>query len=334
MAIWYKGDPRRWSLGLIWARSPGLLGFLLQVVALKVLRLSPPPIAGFALDRELPTIELDQAPAEAQEALRSMIAECTALGFRLAQCHTIEFIGDADGYAAHLLHANGRIRALAIRSRALKTVESGCALVSRLQDGAIYSTSNLPRSSDLPRVVHSASYPGASIAEIFSRHQDRLGQFNEEVVARIAVEQLRDEFNELRRRMQTHAIARGALTPMTSAEIERLTIVTAELAPEPSGNPFRSPLADEVVTAPRRPSVWWAVFNGAICGFALGAIVGLTFASKPRPELNVTLWEKGAAILRIWGWQPLPALAGGFLGWLSWRRAKRRAARPSSSDRA
>jgi hypothetical protein len=74
------------------------------------------------------------------------------------------------------------------------------------------------------------------------------------------------------------------------------------------------------------------VFNGAIYGFALGAIVGLTFASKPRPELNVTLWEKAAAILRLLGWQPLPALAGAFLGWLLWRRAKRRAAEATSSN--
>lgn len=284
------------------------------------------------MDRDHQPIELDAIPAEAQQTLRTLVAACGKHGFRLAYCYTAEFLGDNESFAAHLLHVDGRIRAIAIRIRALKTVASGCAFISRLDNGAVYTTTNQRRSSDLPPEFHPASYPGASVDEIFSRHEQRLRQLGEQQAVTMTMEQLAEEMREHLRRTREFSLARGAFRQMTQAEVDRLTIVKAELVLEPSGNPFRSPLADEVVTMRPTPSVWRAVFNGAIYGLALGAIVGLAFGSEPRPALNATLWEKWAATLRLLGWQPLPAIAGAFLGWWFWRRAKRRAVEASSSN--
>jgi hypothetical protein len=222
-----------------------------MAILLKVLRYRPPAVVGVRLDREHQPIALDAIPAEAQQTLRTLIAACGKHGFRLAYCYTAEFLGDNDSFAAHLLHADGRIRAIAIRTRALKTLNSGCAFISRLDNGAVYTTTN-QRRSDLPPEFHSASYPDASVDEIFSRHEQRLRQLGEQKAVTLTMEQLPEEMREHLHRTREFSIARGAYRQMTQAEVDRLTIVKAELVLEPSGNPFRSPLADEAVTAPQR----------------------------------------------------------------------------------
>lgn len=330
MTDFYTIDPRRWSLGLIRARSPGLIAFLIRAILLKVLRYRPPAVVGVRLDREHQPIELDAVPAEAQQSLRTLIAACGKHGFRLAYCYTAEFLGDNESFAAHLLHADGRIRAIAIRTRALKAVESGCALISRLDNGAVYSTTNLRRSSDLPPEFHSASYPGASVDELFSRHEQRLRQRGEQKAVTLTMEQLPEEMREHLRRTREFSIARGVFRQMTRAEIDRLTIVTAELVPEPSGNPFRSPLADEPAITPRPLTVCRSMFNGACYVGFLGFIVRSCFGPEVEVLPNATRWEKWLAILTFFGWQPLPALAGAFVGWLIWRRAKSRTTPKSS----
>lgn len=254
MTDWYTIDPRRWSLSLIRARSPSFVAFLLLAIMLKVLRYRPRAAAGFRLDRDHQPIELDAIPAEAQQTLRTIIAAGGKHGFRLAYCYTAEFLGDNESFAAHMLHADGRIRAIAIRTRALKTVESGFSLISRLDNGAVYTTTNHRRSSDLPPEFHSASYPGASVDEIFSRHERQLRQLGEHNAVTLTMEQLPEEMREHLRRTREFSIARGAFRQMTQAEVDRFTVAKAALVLEPSGNPFRSPLADEPATTLRPPS--------------------------------------------------------------------------------
>jgi ADP-ribose pyrophosphatase YjhB (NUDIX family) len=174
--------------------------------------------------------------------------------------------------------------------------------------------------------MYSFSYPGASIDEILSHHQNLLRELGEEAAVSLTAEQLPEEVSDVRRRTQAFSIARGALKPMTRAEVERLTVVKAELVLEPSDNPFRSPLADEAELAPRPRSAWRAVLIGAFYGFALGLLVRLWFGAGAEPPPNATLWEKWLLILRFFGWQALPALVGAFLGWWVWRRAQQRAA--------
>ncbi len=330
MTVWYKVDPRRFSLGLLWARSSGVLGFLLRVVVLKVLRINPPPAGGFSLDAEHPSIGFGQMPIAAQQALRPMITECEKHGFSTAYYCRLEILGDAEGHVAHLLHADGRVRGVVIRTRLNKTVESGCAFTSRLQDGAVYSTSNLFRGNDLPPGAYSFFYPGESIDEILSRHQKLLQQLGEESVVTLTSEQLPEESSELRRRTQAYSVARGALTPMTQAEIDRLTVVNAELVVEPGDNPFRTPLADHPEMQPRPRTVWRTMFNGAWYGCVLGLLARWIIQPKVEVLPDATRWEKWLSILTYLGWQPLPAIAGAFFGWLLWRRAKNRTTPKSS----
>lgn len=332
MQVWYKVDSRRLSWGQLWSASSSVLVFLLAAVLIKLLRFSPPPVVGFTLNPTLQPVELDELPSKVQKALRAIIDECGKHSFHLAYCFSRENLGDAESYLASLLHDGGRIRATAAWERMVKHIWCGCTFTTRLENGDIYSTTNLPRGVDSPPGIHVFSYPGASIEEMFSRHQQLLEQFGEAAAVALSPEQLPEELKEQIGRVHANRLARGELKPLTEAEVERLTIVTAELVPEPGDNPFQSPLTDEVPTAPRPPSLWRMVLNGACIGFALGAIVGLAFASEPKPPPNATLWGRWLAILRLLGWQPLPALVGAFFGWLSWRRAKQRAATLTSSN--
>ncbi|HUY89856.1 MAG TPA: hypothetical protein VMV10_14065 [Pirellulales bacterium] len=325
MKVWYKFDLRPCSWGLLWSASPGVLVFLLAAI-LKLLRYNPPPVTGFPLNQTLEPVELDELPSKAQQALRAVIDECGKHSFRLAYCFSTENLGDAESYLASMLHAGGRIRGAAFWSHMGKNIECGCSFATRFENGDIYSTSNVRRSGHLPPGMHLFSLPGASVAEIFSRHQQLLERLGEEAAVTLAPEQLPEELNEQLRRTHAYLMARGALKPMTQAEIDRLTIVKAELVPEPSDNPFRSPLSHEVATAPRRRSVWRAMFNGACYGGLLGALAGLLFRQPAAAPVNPNRAELLWLVANYYGWFFLPALAGAFLGWLSWRRAKDRAA--------
>lgn len=346
MNVWYQADLRACSWGSLWAASPGVLVFLLAAI-LKLLRYNPPPVSGFRLNQTLRPAEWDALPSKAQQPLRAIIDECGKHSFRLAYCFSAENLGDAESYLASMLHAGGQIRAAACWSRMGKHVECGCTFTTRLEKGDIYSTSNLGRGLDLPPDMHASSHPGASIEELLSRHQQLLEQLGAEAVVTLTPEQLPDELNEQVRRTHAYLLERGAIKPLTQAEIDRLTIVAAELVPEPSGNPFRalphdwvsetsdnpfqSPRADEVAAAqPRRRSVWRAMFNGACYGYLLGALAGWLFRPPIPAPVNPNRGETFWFVLNLYGWHFLPALAGAFLGCLVWRRAQQRAAATSS----
>lgn len=345
MKVWYKVNLRPYSWGSLWAASPGVLVFLLAAI-LKLLRYNPPAVTGFLLNQPLRPIAWEELPPKVQQALRAVVDECGKHSFRLAHCFSAESLGDAECYLASLLHAGDRIRATASWSRLGNAVECGCTFTTRLEKGDVYSTSSLRRGFDLPPEMHSSSHPGASIEELLSRHQQLLERLGAEAVVTLAAEQLPDELNEQIRRTHAYLLERGAIKPLTQAEIDRLTIVAAELVPEPSGNPFRalphdwvsetsdnpfqSPRADEVAAAqPRRRSVWRAMFNGACYGYLLGALAGWLFRppipAPVNPNRGETLWF----VLNLCGWHFLPALAGAFLGCLVWRRAQQRAAATS-----
>src|SRR6185437_10361969 len=327
MTVWYKIDPRRASVNLLMADSPSLFVILMRIVGFKLLRINPPPLVGIPLDPQYRPIELEQIPAAAQRALIAIIDECRRHSFQLAYCQTLDFLRDSEGYAANLLHASGRIRSTAIWTRVGRTVESGCAFTSRMRDGAIYSTSNLRRSSDLPRGIYALTYPGASIGEMFSNHQKLLQKLGEQAAESLTAEQLPAESKELLRRIRAFSLARGALKPMTQAEVERLTIVTAELVPEAGDSPFRSPREDRPDAAPRSLTVWRWIGNGACFGFVLGALGGWLFGPENLPR------EKDWLVrLLVFGWILLPPAVGAVMGWLAWRRVERRTARTPFSS--
>jgi hypothetical protein len=117
-----------------------------------------------------------------------------------------------------------------------------------------------------------------------------------------------------------------------------LTIVAAELVLEPSetappsDNPFQSPREDGPDLAPRPMTAWRSIVNGASFGFVLGALAGWLF----RPELGLPrkqgLWIESLLVLNAVGWHLLPTMFGAVMGWLVWRRAKRRTARSPFSS--
>lgn len=345
MKVWYKVNLRPYSWGSLWAASPGVLVFLLAAI-LKLLRYNPPAVTGFLLNQPLRPIAWEELPPKVQQALHAVLDECGKHSFRLAYCFSAENLGDAESYLASMLHAGGQIRAAASWSRMGKHVECGCTFTTRLEKGDVYSTSSLRRGFDLPPEMHSSSHPGASIEELLSRHQQLLEQLGAEAVVTLAAEQLPDELNEQIRRTHAYLLERGAIKPLTQAEIDRLTIVAAELVPEPSGNPFRalphdwvsessdnpfrSPRADEVAAAPpRRRSVWGAMFGGACYGGLLGGLVGILLRQPVPAPVNPSRVELLWFIARFYSWFILPAIAGAFLGCLFWRRAQQRAAATS-----
>lgn len=332
MVTWYRFDPRRASLHTLWSNSPNLVVFLLGVVVLKLLRLRPAADFGVSPDSEHQPMELEDMPASARDSLRAMIAQCDQHSFRLANCVTLKVLGDVELYLANLLHADGRTRCAAICGRSGKVVNTECTFLSRTRNGVIYSTSNQRGVQDPPPEIRAAYYPGVSISETYSYHEQRLQRLGDQAFVTITPAQVFEEARALRRRTCEYSIARGLLKPMTQAEIDRLTFVMAELVPEQGDNPFRSPLADEVVMAPRPLTVWRAMFNGGCYGFLLGALAGWLFRSPIREPVNPNRWETLWFIFNLYGWHFLPAVAGAFLGWLFWRRARRRAAEASSSN--
>lgn len=332
MVTWYRFDPRRVSLHTLWSNSPNLAVFLLGVVVLKLLRLRPAADFGVSPDTELEPTALEDMPASARDSLRAVITECNRHSFRLTNCATLKVLGNLEIYLANLLHAGGKTRCVAVCGRSGKVVNTDCSFISRTQDGVIYSTTNQRSLHDPPPEIRAIYCPGFSIGETSSRHEQRLQRLGEQAVVAITPAQVFEEARALRRRTCEYSIARGVLRPMTQAEIDRLTFVIAELVPDQGGNPFRSPLADEIVIAPRPLTVWRAMFNGGCYGFLLGALAGWLFRSPIREPVNPNRWESVWFIFNIYGWHFLPAIAGAFLGWLFWRRAKLRSAEATSSN--
>jgi len=328
MVTWYKSVSRQPSLRMLWSGSPNLLVFLLGVVVLKLLRLKPPADVGISPDTEHQPMTLEDMPASARDSLRAMVAACEQHSFRLTNCAAPKLLGDFEIYLANLLHADGKTRCVANWSRSGEVVNSDGTFISRTQDGVIYGTSNQRGAQDQPPDIHVCYYPDVSIGEVYSHHEQRLQEVGEQAFVAITPAQVSEEVRALRRRVCEFLIARGLLKPMTQAEIDRLTIVMAELVPDQGDNPFRSPSTDEAAAMPRRRSVWGAMFGGACYGALLGGLAGILFRQPVPAPVNPSRAELLWFIAKFYGWFIWPALAGAFLGWLLWRRAKERAAAP------
>ena len=325
MVTWYKHDSRRVSLRQLWANSSNLLFFLLAVVILKLFRLRPAADFGVSPDTELEPTALEDMPASAHDSLRAAITECNRHSFRLTNCATLKVLGNLEIYLANLLHAGGKTRCVAVCGRSGKAVNTDCSFISRTQDGVIYNTTNQRSLHDPPPEIRAIYCPGVSIADACSRHEQRLQRLGEQAFVTIMPAQVFEEARALRRRTCEFSIARGLLKPMTQAEIDRLTFVMAELVPDQGDNPFRSPLADEVVTTPRPKSTGKALAVGALFGYAIGGIIELAVRSSIDVPFDPRQWSLLVILFATHIWSFSFALGGAVVGWLFWRRANDRA---------
>lgn len=329
MSVWYKTDVTRLSGSLLRAQSVGQLGYLALLLRHKLLRREPAASVGVKLDDAFLPIDLHEIPEPAQTALQDMIDACSQRACRLSLCHTSEFLGDAESYGANLLHASGKIWLAALWFRVGRRVEAGFSLSSQLADGTILTTTNLRRRSDLPPGMETRSYPGASLDELWDRHQELVHEFGEQTVVSFDESELLHHLVDVRQRIRRFHLARGILKPMTRCEIERLD-PNALAAFRQDGNVSEAPgetIAGEAeASVPSREDAWRVVLRNAWLGLLVGAMLGQYLLSQMEAPRMPTTLELLLIEFYRYGWALVFAAAGAAIGYSQRKNAPVRAA--------
>ena len=324
MSVWYKTDVTRVSCSLLRAHSAGPFGFASLLVRHKLLHYEPPASVGVKLDCAFLPMELEEIPKPAQSTLQAMIAEGAQHSCRLVLCHTSEFLGDAESYGANLLHRGGKVWMAILWFRVGRRVDSGYSLSSQLADGTILTTTNLRRRSDVPPGMETRSFPGASLDELWQRHEEALDEFGAQTAVSFDASELLHRLVDIRQRVRDFHLSRGILKPMKRFEVERLN-PAARATREESGNPYQTPRETpqkNVDGAWRDANTWgdeksspakggWrTVMRNAWLGLFLGAMLGQYLLNQMEAPRVPNKLEACLIEFHSYGWAMLFAVGG------------------------
>lgn len=258
---WYKfrsdGLPPRF--GELWRAAPNIAIFALFALC-KLLRFKSWPSYAMSPDAPRQPIALGDVPQTLRPNLESRIDSCARRGYQIVEVSQEPLLGHAARYRVILLREDGAAWVICEVMRILTSVFAMCSVDSLVDDGTIISTNDsLPSSDGLPEfdIVH---LPGASIEELLSRHDERLGNLEERRLCRMNPDSVAAHVNGIGRRALVTLVANGELVPLTSVELTKLSSVQSEqgettVAPKEQVEPRVVSAGDNPYSAPREAAV-------------------------------------------------------------------------------
>jgi hypothetical protein len=225
VGIYYHADTTRMTLRELWRLSSTWPGFLTGCVN-KAFGIRPPVRWAIRHDLTIRALHAEEVPAPTLRVLEPLVEEFEQLGARLAFYQTTPTVGKLEGYSAVLTPPEHNavimvVWAKAQISRRGKT-SFGCAVTSQLQDGAFFTTTNLPPRFNKPPEFGVLRLRGADPTELARRHQQALAERGSPAILIHDEEKTKSLLRAVKIRNFEWQMARGVYVPLTAEEQARL----------------------------------------------------------------------------------------------------------------
>ena len=195
---------------------------------LKIVGHLPPPKFGISTQPDESRAAHEDMPQKIKEVLDENIQECEQLGFKLILWQAARNLGTIQGFSAILLRQDRAVWAITMwsggRIGIISRTGTGTTFVSKLRDGNLVYTTNLPQTFDPPPWGQPAWLPAQSITKTHERHNERLRPLVETARISSTTEQnLPAILDEYGNRATEHLLGRGIYVPLSAGEIEQLS---------------------------------------------------------------------------------------------------------------
>jgi len=222
---YFYTDRTRLSLRELWRFSRGPIRFFIAAAS-KLLGSRPPIRYAVRYDDMTHVIDREEIPLAALRVIEPVIADCERLGARLAFFQTVPAVGNVQTFGAVLFGPRRHTLIGVVWSQARLTARgaerSGCACVSRLDDGAIVSTTNLPQRFNSPPEFQISRLANASAAELLGYHEQTLATCERPAIPMGDERELAQLLDDVRRRNFEWNVARGVWVPLSDEAVAQL----------------------------------------------------------------------------------------------------------------
>ena len=218
--VYFKTDWTRATLGEIWNASPNLLTTTALYLA-KLLRVRPRPFFGFAFGN-VEFWPLETLPPRIGVAIGDDLQFLTERGFVPQFLSSIECVGDAEILSHIGLDTAGQrwstisYSRLSANQRTLE--EHSVTITARLANGIFLSTTNARLRNLAPAEFDTEYLTTESVAEVLTRHSDRLARSDQTQVS-VSAANLRQMIREIVQLSLRFNEARGLIKPLSLNEL-------------------------------------------------------------------------------------------------------------------